>query len=89
MKNNAKSDILRATSGGLQVFQYYLRDYPIPSKVNFRSPFYDDGMRVVMCFVGVMVCGGIRTTEMECADCCDCFWFVGKLYGLEGSHQFP
>lgn len=89
MRNNAREEILMATDGGLDVFRFYLPGYPIPSRVNFPSPFYEDGVASCNVFRGRDGIWRYKDHGDGGQDTGDCFWLVGRLYDKNLRSQFP
>ena len=72
-----KDDILRATDGGLKVFQHYLGD-KVVAGVKFKNPFYTDTIASCNLYYG-KTCGRYFLVDFgDSGERGDCFWFVAK-----------
>ena len=82
-----KDDILRATDGGLKVFQHYLGD-KVVAGVKFKNPFYTDTIASCNLYYG-KTCGRYFLVDFgDSGERGDCFWFVAKWENLDYHNDF-
>ena len=82
-----KDDILRATDGGLMVFQHYLGD-KVVAGVKFKNPFYTDTIASCNLYYG-KTCGRYFLVDFgDSGERGDCFWFVAKWENLDYHNDF-
>ena len=82
-----KDDILRATNGGLKVFQHYLGS-KIVAGVKFKNPFYTDTKASCNLYFG-KTCGRYFLVDFgDSGERGDCFWFVSKWENLDRKNDF-
>ena len=82
-----KDDILRATDGGLKVFQHYLGD-KVVAGVKFKNPFYTDTIASCNLYYG-KTCGRYFLVNFgDSGERGDCFWFVAKWENLDYHNDF-
>jgi hypothetical protein len=77
-----KENILHATAGGLEVFEYFLTDFPGINKA-FLNPFYKDTK--ASCYVfrdpGTSLCRFVDFGNSQYNG--DCFSIVGHVFGKD------
>lgn len=76
-----KSEILKATDGGLEVFNFYI-PFGFKLKKNFRNPLYDDHNASCQIYFSkeshCYILHDFGNNEFHG----DCFWYVSKLMGM-------
>ena len=82
-----KDDILKATDGGLKVFQHYLGN-KVVAGVKFKNPFYNDTKASCNLYYG-KTCGRYFLVDFgDSGERGDCFWFVSKWENLDYHNDF-
>lgn len=87
--NTVREQILSLTNQGLDVFNYYLPSLQLPSRKNFRSPFYEDKKASCNIYKTRWGIWCFKDFGDGGNDFGDCFWFVGRLVGLSSERDFP
>ncbi len=84
---DTRSEILRQTDGGLQVFKYYI-PFDFTLKKNFKNPLYDDHR--ASCNIFFSQTAGIYLMKDFGDDECsgDCFKFAAAMLGLDVKRDF-
>ena len=82
-----KDDILKATDGGLKVFQHYLGD-KVAAGVKFKNPFYTDTVASCNLYYGKTCERYFLVDFGDSGERGDCFWFVSKWENLDYHNDF-